>query len=135
MTTVDNYIAAIRDFSSKGNIKEADEAVAALKEYLQGQTAGTMQEGFDKKQRGVYESLEEDIDNPKINNPIHYQSFNPEINIDCITAMRAAFGDDEVAIFCKLNAFKYNWRAYSKGKNNDIGKAIWYLNKYLELNK
>ena len=47
--------------------------------------------------------------------------------------MRAAFGDEEVAVFCKLNAFKYNWRSSSKGKNTDIEKAIWYLNKYLEL--
>ena len=83
----------------------------------------------------AYEEIEEDMDNPQIDNPTHYQSYNPQINIDCITAMRAAFGDEEVAIFCKLNAFKYNWRADSKGKNVDIGKAVWYLNKYLELNK
>ena len=60
---------------------------------------------------------------------------HPRLNIDCLTAMRAAFGDEEVAIWCKLNAFKYNWRSSSKGENIDIGKAIWYLNKYLELNK
>ena len=95
----------------------------------------TMQEEADKKQKKVYESLEEDVDSPKIDNPSHYQSYNTQINIDCITAMRAAFGDEEVAIFCKLNAFKYLWRASSKGKNVDIGKAIWYENKYLELNK
>ena len=101
----------------------------------QNEIAGTMQEEFDKTQKKVYDDLEEDLGNPKIDNPTHYQSFNTHINIDCITAMRAAFGDDEVATFCKLNAFKYNWRAQSKGGNVDIGKAIWYLNKYLELNK
>lgn len=69
-----------------------------------------------------------------IDNPTHYQSCNSDINIDCITAMRAAFGDDKVAIWCRLNAFKYCWRSDSKGLNTDIGKAIWYLNKYLELN-
>lgn len=94
-----------------------------------------MQEEFDKTQKKVYDDLEEDLGNPKIDNPTHYQSFNTQINIDCITAMRAAFGDDEVATFCKLNAFKYNWRAQSKGGKTDIAKAIWYLNKYLELNK
>ena len=98
-------------------------------------TAGTMQEEFDKMQKEVYTSLEDDVDDPQIDNPIHYQSFNPNINIDCITAMRAAFGDEDVATWCKLNALKYNWRSSSKGKNIDIGKAIWYLNKYLELNK
>ena len=95
----------------------------------------TIQEAFDKKQKEILDSLENDLGNPQIDNPTHYQSYNPEINIDCITAMRAAFGDNEVSIFCKLNAFKYNWRASSKGQNTDIGKAIWYLNKYLELNK
>ena len=111
--------------------------IATNGEYLDDEqgTAGTMQEEFDKKQQEIYESLEEDIDDPKIDNPTHYQSYNTKVDIDCITAMRAAFGDEEVAIFCKLNAFKYNWRADSKGKNIDIGKAIWYLNKYLELNK
>jgi hypothetical protein len=74
-------------------------------------------------------------DDDKVNHPTHYQSYNPKVNIECIDAMRAAFGDEAVAIWCKLNAFKYNWRSDSKGKNIDIGKAIWYLNKYLELNK
>lgn len=97
--------------------------------------AATLQEEYDKKQKEIYDSLEEDLDDPQIDNPNHYQSYNPHIDIDCITAMRAAFGDEDVAIWCKLNAFKYNWRSNSKGGNTDIGKAIWYLNKYLELNK
>lgn len=95
----------------------------------------TKGEVFDpaEKQLEVYNSLEEDLGNPQIVNPTHYQSYNTEINIDCITAMRAAFGDEAVATWCKLNAFKYNWRSSSKGLNADIGKAIWYLNKFLEL--
>ena len=72
-------------------------------------------------------------ENDKVNNPSHYQSMMKDPNIDCITAMRAAFGDYETAVFCKLNAFKYVWRASSKNGNEDIQKAIWYLNKYLEL--
>lgn len=72
-------------------------------------------------------------DNNLVNHPSHYQSYNSNLKIECIDAMRAAFGDKEVAVFCKLNAFKYNWRSSSKGKNTDIEKAVWYLNKYLEL--
>ena len=68
-----------------------------------------------------------------VNNPGHYQSMVADLNIDCITAMRAAFGDYETAVFCKLNAFKYVWRASSKNGNEDIDKASWYLNKYGEL--
>ena len=74
-------------------------------------------------------------DDDKVNHPTHYQSYNPKVNSECIDAMRAAFGEEAVAIFCKLNAFKYNLRSQSKGGNEDINKAIWYLNKYLELNK
>ncbi len=68
-----------------------------------------------------------------VNNPSHYQSMMKGLNIDCITAMRAAFGDYETAVFCKLNAFKYVWRASSKNGNEDIDKASWYLKKYREL--
>lgn len=73
-------------------------------------------------------------DDDPVNNPSHYQSLCKD-GIDCITAMRHAFGDDVVAAFCKCNAMKYIWRESSKGGNESIQKAIWYLNKYLELNK
>lgn len=72
-------------------------------------------------------------DEDMVNNPSHYQSMSSNVNIDCITAMEAAFGKYETAVFCKLNAFKYVWRASSKGGNQDIDKAMWYLNKFKEL--
>lgn len=72
-------------------------------------------------------------DEDTVNNPSHYQSLTANLNIDCITAMQAAFGKYETAIFCKLNAFKYVWRASSKNGNEDIDKASWYLKKYREL--
>lgn len=68
-----------------------------------------------------------------VDHPTHYQSYNTKIQIECIDAMRAAFGDEATAIFCKLNSFKYLWRSSSKGQNLDIEKAQWYLNKFLEL--
>lgn len=71
-------------------------------------------------------------DEDRVNSPHHYQSYIKD-GIDCITAMQHAFGVEATATFCKLNAFKYNWRASSKNGNEDIQKAIWYLNKYLEL--
>lgn len=73
------------------------------------------------------------IDDDPVNSPSHYQTYNTKFNIECIDAMRAAFGDDVVCDFCKCNAFKYIWRHTSKGHNEDIRKALWYLNKYLEL--
>lgn len=68
-----------------------------------------------------------------VDHPSHYQSMAGNNSIECIDAMRAAFGDDATAYFCVMNAFKYLWRHMGKNKNEDINKAIWYLNKYLEL--
>lgn len=71
-------------------------------------------------------------DNP-VDHPSHYQSMSGKVNVECIDAMRAAFGDYEVAVWCRINAFKYLWRSDSKGGNTDIEKAQWYLNKFMEL--
>lgn len=55
--------------------------------------------------------------------PSHY---NPN-DIECIDAMVSAFGEEAVRIFCRLNAFKYLWRANKKGTQfQDVEKAIWY---------
>lgn len=71
---------------------------------------------------------QDDADN--VNHPQHYNSGG----IECIDAMVAAFGKEEVGAFCKLNAFKYLWRCEHKGTYlEDINKAIWYLNKFKEL--
>ena len=43
------------------------------------------------------------------------------------------FGKEAVKNFCKLNAFKYMWRANKKNGDEDIAKAQWYLNKFIEL--
>ena len=49
--------------------------------------------------------------------------------------MVAAFGVEQTLHFCKLNAFKYIWRSDLKNGIEDIEKAQWYINKYIELNK
>ena len=83
-----------------------------------------------RKARDAHKVLDKE---DTVNNPTHYQSMTANLNIDCITAMQAAFGDEEVKAFCKANAMKYIWRSSSKGKNESIKKAIWYLDKFLEL--
>ena len=98
------------------------------------QTAETMQEEFDKKAKEVYDSLEEDPSDPQIDNPTHYQSMVAGLDIDAISCMRAAFGDEAVANFCICNAMKYLFRFKSKGGNQDLLKCEWYIDKYLELN-
>lgn len=67
-----------------------------------------------------------------VNSPSHYQSYGSN-SVECIDAMEAAFGKTAVANFCICNAFKYLWRHSSKNGMEDINKAIWYLNKYKEL--
>ena len=66
-----------------------------------------------------------------INHPAHYTAGD----IECVDAMKAAFGSDELKVYCKIAAFKYLWRADHKGGLQDIQKANWYLNKYLELER
>lgn len=75
------------------------------------------------------------VENDMVNNPVHYQSMVKGLNIDAITCMRAAFGDESVSNFCICNALKYIYRNQNKNGKQDIQKAIWYLNKYLELSK
>lgn len=66
-----------------------------------------------------------------VNHPSHYQGSKHE----CIDIMLDVFGKEKVSAFCELNAFKYQWRANSKGTDiQDKQKAIWYNQKYIELN-
>lgn len=64
-----------------------------------------------------------------VNHPSHYETNG----IECIDAMTAAQGVDAVQDFCICNAFKYIWRHKHKNGAEDIKKAVWYLNKWLEL--
>ena len=65
-----------------------------------------------------------------VNHPSHYKNNKYE----AIDIMLDVFGEDKTAAFCELNAFKYLWRANNKGTDiQDKKKAIWYLNKYIEL--
>jgi len=59
----------------------------------------------------------------QVNSPSHYTG-----DIECIDAMVAAFGEDQVRIYSKLNAFKYLWRCDKKHTRSktDLQKARWY---------
>ena len=78
------------------------------------------------------ENKEEIKDN--VNHPEHYSS-KIGSNIECIDGLLAAYGYEEVMIFCKLNAYKYLWRMDRKNGLEDFNKAQWYFNKYDELCK
>lgn len=73
----------------------------------------------------------ETLQKDNVNHPSHYQGTKHE----CIDIMLDVFGKEKVSAFCELNAFKYQWRANSKGTDiQDKQKAIWYNQKYIELN-
>ena len=70
---------------------------------------------------------EQMIDN--VNHPAHYNTGKYE----SIDVMVETQGTAAVKDFCICNAFKYIYRHRFKNGVEDIKKAIWYLNKYVEL--
>lgn len=64
-----------------------------------------------------------------VNHPSHYETGK----FECIDVMTETQGRDAVYEFCVCNAFKYLYRHRRKNNAEDIKKAIWYLNKALEL--
>lgn len=68
----------------------------------------------------------------KVNHPDHY---NAPGSMECIDEMIVLFGFRDTMAFCKLNAWKYRYRAGLKGSaEEDHRKASWYIQKYKELN-
>lgn len=60
-------------------------------------------------------------------NPTHYK----QGDIECIDAIEAALTPEEFRGFCKGNVLKYTWRERTKGKNESLAKARWYLNRLI----
>ena len=72
----------------------------------------------------------EQFDN--VNKPKHY---NRDGGMQCIEEMELIFGKEAVKTFCKLNAWKYRYRAADKNGEEDLRKSDWYLKKYKELSE
>ena len=66
-----------------------------------------------------------------VNHPSHYNTDKYE----CIDVMAEALGLEATKGFCLGNAFKYLFRCNAKHATpvEDVQKAAWYLEKYLEL--
>lgn len=64
-----------------------------------------------------------------VNHPAHYETGK----FECIDVMLETQGKEAVLNFCICNAFKYLYRCRIKNGLEDIKKANWYLNKYIEL--
>ena len=66
-----------------------------------------------------------------VNHPKHYQSKNGLEVIDVIDAFTDSLTGMEAV--CTGNALKYICRWKNKNGIEDIKKAIWYLNKLIEV--
>ena len=64
-----------------------------------------------------------------IEHPKHYQ----QADIECLDAIKAALSSEELKGFIKGNIIKYIWRSDHKNGLEDLQKAQWYLNWYLNL--
>jgi hypothetical protein len=64
-----------------------------------------------------------------VNHPSHYETGK----FECIEVMLETQGEEAVMDFCLCNAFKYIYRHNRKNGIEDIKKAKWYIDKYIEL--
>lgn len=69
------------------------------------------------------------MNNENINSPRHYKTGS----FECIDVMLETQGIVATQAFCLCNAFKYLYRHKNKNRVEDVQKAVWYLNKFLEL--
>lgn len=105
------------------NLRVLDKEIAELEEiqnYNKTSTASVKKEEFKKEM---------------VNHPSHYQGLEVNgTNVECIDAMEGLKGWYNTAIFCELNAFKYNWRVGEKDMiPQELGKIAWYGDKAKEL--
>ena len=80
-----------------------------------------------KAMRGAANSYKAEVD--MVNHPSHYESGKYE----CIDVMLETQGKEDLMAFCLCNAFKYLYRHKNKNGIEDIKKAKWYLDKYIEM--
>ena len=66
-----------------------------------------------------------------VEHPNHYETGK----FECIDVMQEVIGIEAVKDFCVCNAFKYIYRHRRKNGKEDLEKARWYINKYLELSE
>ena len=71
--------------------------------------------------------MEKEHDN--VNHPSHYETGKFEF----IDVMIETQGIEATKNFCVCNAFKYIYRHNMKNGEEDLRKAKWYLDKYMEL--
>lgn len=65
----------------------------------------------------------------RVNHPPHYNAGG----IECIDALEGATsGLQGIEAFCTANAIKYLWRWKLKNGEEDLQKAVWYINRLIQ---
>lgn len=70
-------------------------------------------------------------DHDNVNHPAHYETGK----FECIDVMVETQGVETVKAYCLCAAFQYLYRHSRKNGVEDIKKAQWYIDKFLELNE
>lgn len=76
-----------------------------------------------KKGSDMYDDPEIDLDKDEVNHPSHYTAGK----VECIDAIESALTPEEFRGYLKGNILKYTWRERSKGGDESMRKAEWYL--------
>lgn len=138
-TTVDYdsaYEKIVRDKDNKNRIRASLEQLRengkiACEGILEGVKNTSASEDI-AKLRETFEEAKADIlarHKDPVNHPGHYESGK----FECIDVMLETQGKEAVMGFCICNAFKYLYRHNRKNGIEDVKKAQWYIDKYLEL--
>lgn len=80
--------------------------------------------------RGINPPAENNPPADNVNHPAHY---NRDGAMECIREMVVVFGYEATINFCKLNAWKYRYRASEKNGAEDMAKSDWYVKMVEEL--
>jgi hypothetical protein len=68
--------------------------------------------------------------NDNVNHPRHYTKGK----IECIDALESATADlNGIEAVCTANAIKYLWRWKQKDGIESLQKAVWYINKLIQI--
>lgn len=113
---------------------EKKESVSMIDGHIDNCTVGTNTAdplcGFEGKLYITDEYAMPCINPPdNVNHPEHYETGK----FECIDVMVETQGKQAVLDFCLCNAFKYIYRHQRKNGLEDIKKAKWYIDKYIEL--
>lgn len=76
------------------------------------------------------QKVADEVTHDNVNHPAHY---NRDGAMECIREMVVVFGYEATINFCKLNAWKYRYRASEKNGTEDMAKSDWYVKKVDEL--